>query len=201
MLAVVLWGMLAFLIDNLNSFTIIKPNSSFFFWTWLALLSSFLFGAKGIPTVNPKAHRWLMAFLVLVCLACFGLAGRCAGYMFWLSRGAQSVNAGDLKSGRMQLGRAQAFDPLDVRVWTVLGMSYLREFQTTQKADDLEKARHAFEQASMTAPNFYHSFLILSRIEAYKGNSAKAAELQQKAMAISPYETQRDLHLLAGGQR
>ncbi|MFH0753359.1 MAG: O-antigen ligase family protein [Candidatus Omnitrophota bacterium] len=201
MLAVVLWGLLAFFIDNLNSFTMIKPNSSFFFWTWLAVACSMIFPTRETPGACSRVSRWLMVILVLASLAGFWMAGRWAGYMFWLQKGMNAVNAGDWTAGRTALARARAFDPEDVRAWTVLGMSYLKEFQATQKKADLDKAQAAFERAAVLAPNFYHSFLILSRIHAFKGSQDLAVRLQQKAMSVSPYEVQRDLKQMQGGQR
>jgi O-antigen ligase len=201
MLAAVLCGMLAFLIDNLNSFTMLKPNSSFFFWTWLAVVCSFVSPGEECQGFLKRYARPLMAAFVVVALAGCYAAWRCGSYLFLLQSGTQSINAGRLKDGRETLKRAQAFDPLDVRVWTVLGTSYVMEFQVTQQKDALEKARQVFEQAAQTAPRLYYSYLILSRIHAAYGDTARASELQQKAMALSPYEAQRDILQSQGGQR
>ncbi|MBF0331533.1 MAG: O-antigen ligase family protein [Candidatus Omnitrophica bacterium] len=195
MLAVVVWGMLAFLIDNLNSFTMLKPNSSFFFWTWLAVVASFIYRTP------PVCARWLALAFLPVCIVGIFLSARCAGYLNWLQKSVQAVNAGQLKEGRAAMAHGQALNPLDVRVWTALGMSYLQEFQRTQERSALERAQAAFERAAKIAPNFYHSFLILSRIHAFKGDMLQASALQQRAIAISPYETQRDLLLSQGAQR
>ncbi len=195
MLLVVAGGMLAFLTDNLNSFTMLKPNSSFFFWTWLAVVCSFIHPARKFNS------RWIMVALMLVCVVGIFPVWRTGCYLYWLQQGVQRVNAGQVKEGRAALRHAQSFDPIDVRVWMTLGTTYVREFQLTQQKDLVEKAQLSFEQAVVLAPNLYYNYLIFSRIHAFKGDMTQAAALEHKAMAVSPYETRRDLLLFQGGQK
>ncbi len=191
------WGMLAYLLDNINSFTMLKPNASFFFWTWLAVFCSY-FGTRDRAFPSSKnAARVIMGVLVLAALAGLFLAARFGFSLACLRDARAAVNAGQAKAALPLFERARQLNPLDSSVPTSLGDVYLRAFRANKQVAALDAAQAFFMEAAVKSPNAYYNHLALSSIYTSRGSSVMARESLIRARYVSPYETGRDLEAAA----
>ena len=189
-------GLAAFLVDNINSFTMLKPNVSFFFWVWLALFCSYGVPRGGsFPSFAPSRRA------VMLCLAAAAAAGlllstRSALSLSALRTGREAGNAGifDLAQGLFE--RAHALDPLDPGVMTSQGDLALRAYRSTSKTFWLDQAERSFLEAAGRAPNYYYNYLALASIHGTRGDRVRSDAALAKARAVAPYEPERDLKAL-----
>jgi hypothetical protein len=186
-------GLAAFLVDNINSFTMIKPNASFFFWVWLAVFGSFLCQDKvHWPSVSAYRRMVMIGFAAAALTGLF-LASRMAFSFAAMAEGKFAANAGVLDVARLKFERAQHLAPFDPGGLTAQGDVYLMALRRTGKPEWSELAERSFARAAEAAPNNYYNYLALASIYAQRGDPAKASALITKAMAVSPYETSREL--------
>lgn len=186
-------GLAAFLVDNINSFTMLKPNASFFFWTWLALFCSYgLTQEQAFPSAV-KWRRGVMAVFAAVAVAGFSLSMRQVLSLSALRSGHEAVRAGVAELARGHFQRAHTLDPLNTAPLTAQADLYLRLFRSTARKEWLEAAEVMARQAVQCAPYYHYNYLILASVHALRGNQVAADRMVARAMAVSPYETQRDL--------
>ena len=186
-----IWGIGAFLVENINSFTMLKPNISFFFWTWLAVFCSyarreepFAFWVKARPFV-------MAAFLAAAIMGLF-LSMRTGVSLVALRAGNDLANAGKFNPARQLYARARVLDPLSVNILTAQGNLYFRAFNATRQSGWLDHTEQAFVQASDLSPSFYYNFLALSSVHAIRGDAAGAKSYYRRALELSPFEAERD---------
>jgi hypothetical protein len=191
-------GLSAFLIDNINSFTMLKPNAAFFFWVWLAIFCSYGLERGAILPSFIKVRRLIMLVFVVVAAAGLFLSTRSILSLSALRDGREAANAGVLHLASNFLGRAHAFDPVSPDVLTAQGNLALKFFRSTSKVAWVDQAERSFVQAAERAPNFYYNHLALASIYSIRHDRVKMDAAILKARAVSPYETARDLPLFFG---
>jgi O-antigen ligase len=184
----ILVGLAAFLVDNINSFTMLKPNASFFFWVWLALFCSY-----GLRQ-GEKFRRVVMISFVVVAMAGLFLSTRSALALSAFRTGREAANAGVFDLAQKFFQRAHALDPVDPRSLTAEGDLYFRAYRSTSQVVWLDQARPLLLQAADLAPNYYYNYLLLSNIYSIRGDRVKAERAMARARGVSPYEVERDLN-------
>ncbi len=190
-LAAAIWGLGAFLVENINSFTMLKPNISFFFWAWLAVFCSYT-RRDEVFSFWVKARPFVMAAFLAAVLTGLFLSVRMAVSLSALRAGNDLAGAGKFNPAQQQYARARALDPLNINILTAQGSLYLRAFNATRQAAWLDHAEQSFIQASELSPDFYYDYLALSSIHALRGDAGGARVFYRQAMERSPFEAERD---------
>jgi putative inorganic carbon (HCO3(-)) transporter len=193
----VLIGLAAFLVDNINSFTMLKPNASFFFWVWLALFCSYGLDQREVLPSLARFRRGMMIVLACVAAAGFFLSMRQVLSLSALRTGQEASRAGIFALAEEHFKRAHVLDPLNPGPLTAQGDLYLRAFRATSQTAWLDAAERLFLQSTVLAPNNHYNYLALASIYSSRGDRIKVDALIARARAVSPYETQRDLQVFS----
>jgi hypothetical protein len=196
LLGAVVWGLGAFFIDNLFSFTVLKPNVSLHFWVMLAVFVA-LCRASGGERQGTSGWPWLpLAWLATSLAVLFLLVRMILG--FWsYQAGNQAFLRGDLAHAEQGLNRAQQWDPWQSRFRAGLGQVYLKAYFTTGQAGFFDRAEAQYWQAAKRSPSDYGNYFILSKLYERHGDKVKAEQLAKVAKSLSPYQYQHDLEVLA----
>lgn len=194
-LLAVIWGLGAFFIDNLFSFTLLKPNIALHVWVMLAVFvalcregkdgSEAALGRRGLSFLTP-----LMALVVLyyLCRMVMGFGSYQAGREAFLQ--------GDLGRTERALFRAQEWDPWRAKFRSVLGDIYLKAYFQTGEVKYFDRAEAQYWQAINRSPLSYEYYFILSKLYERHGDKIKAEQLAREAKLLSPYQFERDIKLL-----
>ena len=200
MFLAVLVGLAAFFVDNINSFTLLKPNVAFFFWVWLAIFCSYGADRADILPSRDKFRRGMMLFLAGVAVAGLFVSARSLMSLANLRTGQEAAQAGVFELARQSFQRAHALDPFDGRILTAEGDLYFRAFRSTSQVAWRDEAQRVFLQATACAPNYHYNYLALASIYGSQGNRVAMDAVIAKARAVSPYETERDLRVFSRPQ-
>lgn len=190
-LTAAIWGLGAFLIENINSFTMLKPNISFFFWTWLAVYCSYVL-REGAFTFWAGARPFVMAVLLAAVVAGLFLSVRTMLSLSALRAGNDLSGAGKFEPAQASYDRARMLDPLNANILAAQGNLYLRAYNATRQSGWLDRAEQVFLQASELSPRFYYNYLALSSVQAIRGDMVRANSSYRRALDLSPFEARRD---------
>jgi tetratricopeptide (TPR) repeat protein len=192
----VVWGLGAFFIDNLFSFTILKPNVSLHVWVMLAIFVALCREVKDGREAVSKGH-WQFVALPLMALVVLYFLFRMAMGFWSYQAGREAYQLGDLGSVERNLNHAQEWDPWRARFRAALGDIYLKAYFETGEVKYFDRAEAQYWQAIHRSPLTYTYYFILSKLYERHGDKTKAEQLTREAIALSPYEYKRDVRLLA----
>jgi hypothetical protein len=192
----VIWGLGAFFIDNLFSFTILKPNVSLHAWVMLAVFVALCREVKDGKEAVSKGH-WQFVALPLTALVVLYFLFRMAMGFWSYQAGREAYQLGDLGRIERNLNRAQVWDPWRSRFRAALGDIYLKAYFETGEVKYFDRAEAQYWQAVNHSPLNYAYYFILSKLYERHGDKTRAEQLARLAKVLSPYQFERDITLLA----
>ena len=183
-----LGAIVALLVENLFSFSFLKPNISFFFWFVLALM---------VAWINLQGVQWqlvsgIKSIFFVVAIFFFGLI-----FLFLSLRvlkGETSYYAGirfikkkEYAQALSFLEKAKSINPLDSRFSSMIGQLYYASHKNTKNSLQLQRAEKEFLRAQHLTPKMYENYRYLSRIYKDKGDFKKFKEYHEKSIRLAPY--------------
>jgi O-antigen ligase len=180
------WGLLAFFIDNLFNFTLLKPNIALFWWTMLAIKSRdrhYFISNKvvSVPTFS-------MAILILMFVF---LARIWGGYLLYY-KAMNIKKPGSYNISLKMLDEAKALDPWNSYLPAGAGSIRMEQYANSRNRLYLEQAAFNYLQAVYRSPNVYYNYFVLSKIFDALGDPSRAEIFTLKAKALSPAEFNLD---------
>lgn len=188
----VVWGMTAFLIDNLFSFTILKPNIALHGWVMLAVFATFSQG-KELTQTGPALRRIVpfVAAAAALLILCVPLVRVMTGFsLYYQARYTKKAQV--LQHTTQALAQAGAWDPWGAYIPAAAGEVRVRAFMMTREGGYLKEAELDYLEAVQRAPFVYSNYFILGRIYALLGQKGQAVSFMSRAHALSPFEYDRD---------
>lgn len=193
------WAFTAVFVDNLWSFTFVKPNISIFFWVVLGYACSFDTSAvarKKYALPVRSVIGWL-AFLVIVVVLVVTVRATATQ---WMCRQAFVQDSQGLANDALQsLKQARRIDPKDARIAFEIGKRYVQGFQQSGDRRFLALAEQELLDASENSP-FYGSRLLLGLIYRSQGRAKEGRDWISEAYQCSALETERDVRAIMASQ-
>lgn len=196
LLAGLLCGVAAFAIHNIFSFTMLKPNISFFWWAQLAVICALIRNISAVGKKDAvdggiqrqKVFQWTAAaFSLAAILLIIFLSARIYSGEVYYYKGIRMFRRGDTEAALNLFRKAKAINPLDGRFSSAIGQVCLDLYAAKKNTVYLEIARKEIEIAIRKKPLVYDNYLYLSRIWASLGDRGKAKEYYFKALELAPY--------------
>ncbi|MBF0619401.1 MAG: O-antigen ligase family protein [Candidatus Omnitrophica bacterium] len=188
------WGLAAFLIDNLYSFTLLKPNIGLFFWAhlgaWVAYARMIYLKQKKQSRHDKPAPqmRWpLLAGMVIAGVLCF-FTGRLTLAMWDAHQAMQITRLERMQQSLDLFNTAEELDPWDGKIPGYLGNRYIQIYRVTGKPKFLELAQAEFEEGVRRSPNVYDNYFLLSRVCRARGNGDCFTRADAMASRLFPFE-------------
>ena len=190
----IVWGLAAFFIDNLFSFTMLKPNIALYGWTMLAVFCAL--------TVNPPmsigSRSWLLNRLssggvLLTCALMLVILIRIiGGYAYYYeARYGNRANAFDHVAD--SLVNAEKWDSWSSYLSAASGDLRERAYMATGQMGFLREAEGFYLETIRRSPNVYVNYFIIGNIYTVLGNQRQADAFYGKARDLSPVEFERDM--------
>ncbi len=192
----VLMGLLcsvgAFMLDNIFSFTFLKPNIAFFWWVQLAILLAW------IKVIEPKEDRaaakgpkfnnnpiLVTAIFVVLLLVCSKRIYVSDHYLF---KGQRVFNSGDIEGAYRCFMIAQKENPMNGKVPSALGVVAFQRFAASKDIKFLNDAEYNLKKSVNMMPLAPENFQMLSRVYYLKGDKVKAKEFFDRFVELEPYK-------------
>jgi len=195
MAAAFVWAFAAFFVDNLWSFTVIKPNISLFFWVVLGYVfaaNTVLPQGKALPEWLRRAAGWTTVLVIVVAM---GFAARGIAAQTFAQQAVVAEARGKLVDMVQLFQRARKIDPKDARIAFEFSKRYVSRYQQTGDVRLLAAAEEELLDSVDNSP-LYASRLMLGLVYRAKGRMAEARDLIREAQTVGAYETNRDLAML-----
>ncbi len=184
------WGLMAFLIDNLFSYTILKPNVALYWWTMLAVFCAMNnLGRHSERSEESKGTLRSFAMLrmtVLILMFVF-LSRIMCGYMLYY-KAMSTKKPGSYSSALEMLNQAKALDPWSSYLPAGAASIHLEEYGSTRINNFLKLAAIDYLEAIRRSPKVYYNYFALSKIYEALGDTSRGQIFNQKAMELSPAE-------------
>ncbi|MBF0594355.1 MAG: O-antigen ligase family protein [Candidatus Omnitrophica bacterium] len=192
----VVWGLAVFVIDNLFSFTLVKPNIAVHGWAMLgvfaALCQPVVSGAKS-PAVRPVPS--IMA--ILLCGGALALAGLlCCGLLFYHA-GMMAYRAGNIDAAGRAFVQGSLIDRWSASYPLSTGEAAIAVYRHSRKVQHLRLAEENYLEALRREPGQYAPYFMLSRVYLALGEQGQAVTYAREARRLSPYEYERDMGIIA----
>lgn len=194
LIVAIVWGLLAFLIDNLFNFTILKSNISFYFWTMLAVFCAM--HQSGKPPVDEKKVRkgrlligggcFVFVFTLFILLRMHG-----AYTLYYQAKYGEKAR--DYQGALYALNKAKVLDPWNDYLPAAVGELRLKMFSDTRQNSFLKEAIIDYSQAVERSPLNYSHHFILSRIYSELGDYPNEILFNHRAEELSPFEFVGDI--------
>jgi tetratricopeptide (TPR) repeat protein len=191
-LTVILCGILAFIIDNLFSYTILAPENAIFWWVTVAVMFSWIKSTK-FP-LDKVYHRsrllnsrfiiaiWLMATSIFgLCLLRLGIADN------YFYKGTSYLRTGNVSAALDFLKKAKGLNPIDGKISSAQGEVYLVCYKVTKDKNYLDYAKGEFERAVRLRPKVANNYLFLGHIYMAQDEIEMARKNYSKASMLAPY--------------
>jgi len=190
----VVWGMSAFLVDNLFSFTFIKPNIAVHGWAMMAV-----FAALYRQTLKPSAGALGIISAGVgfsLCIVSLLVTGVLMAALFFLHYGMTSFRNGDIDAAGRAFVSGSLIDRWSSAYPSAAGDAAIRVYQMSGRESHLRLAEENFLEAVRREPLQYGPHLVLSRIYTALGETDKALAYARESKRLSPYEYNRDMSLI-----
>jgi len=212
LLIAVSWGIMAFLIDNLFSFTILLPHVALYWWSMLAIFCAMLRmrghserseetlgvlisppdGEAGFASLRMTIIKSVL-FVLLVFVFVL-LLRMTAGYTLYYRSQKGLVSNDPIwilnSTGKAieTLKRAEVLDPWSAYLPAERGYSYVRLYGITRLKGMLMLAKVEYVEAIRRSPKNYYNYFVLGKIFAELGDRKNEDAFTQKASELSPGE-------------
>lgn len=188
----VVWGLTAFFIDNISSFTFTKPNIAVHGWAMLGVFAALYRQSRRGAVVNHQGWR-LPAAVTLVCTGALVLSlALCLG-ISCLQAGVQAINAGKVDEAGRLFVRGSLIDPWSASYPLAAGDAAAGLFSASHLESHLRLAETNYLEAVRREPVIYNGHLMLSRVYTVFGERDKVLSYAREARRLSPYEYDRDM--------
>jgi tetratricopeptide (TPR) repeat protein len=155
-------------------------------WAWelsvipvcFLLLAAAVVGAERAPSPPRGRMRARVALIVASCIALAGIAIPLAGTSS--IRASQSAASGNDLNQALEHARSGT----DIEPWAA--SPNLQEALVLELRGDLSAAASAARAATRDEPTNWRNWLVLSRIEAFRGNSRQAVDAYRHARSLNP---------------
>jgi hypothetical protein len=189
------WAFTTFFVDNLWSFTVLKPNISLFFWVVLGYVFSFY---AEPPKENPSGRRWQRAgnwLALLAIVAVLGLAVRGIAAEWACGNAFLAEARGQMPEAQQAFALSRKIDPYEGRVAFESGKRYFTVYQQTGDRRFLSIAEQELLDSAENSP-FYGSRAMLGLIYRSEGRMSEARDWLKDSVSVAPFETTRDLRAM-----
>lgn len=181
------WGLMAFLIDNLFSFTILAPNAALYWWTMLAVFCAMLRMRHSEQSKKSRNTLIKGVLFILIIFMFVVLARLTGGYMLYY-KAMRTVRPGYFTSALEMLNKAKVLDPWSSYLPVGSGNIHMMEYGTTRVKGFLKMASIDYLEAIRRSPKVYYNYFALGKIYEALGDAARGQIFTQKAQELSPAE-------------
>jgi O-antigen ligase len=201
------WGIIAFLIDNLFSFTMLQSSVALFWWAMLAVLCAGEARHPETPTGHPERSEGSLSTLqkpiafIVILIMFITLARLTGGYALYYQakKNADYSNPifalGSCSNGIKAIGRAQALDPWSSYLPAAAGEFHMKLFEFTRLKAMLMMARADYLKAIQLSPHYYYNYFVVGKIDGALGELSQEQKYTQKAKELSPAEFALDTEM------
>lgn len=186
------WAFTSFLVDNIWSFTLIKPNISLFFWVVLAYACSFdtrEVRRKEVPRPLRATAGWAAVAAIITVLF---FTGRALAAQWMCKIAFEAEAKGRPQEALAAFQRARLIYPEDARIAFETGKRYIQSYHMSGDSRMITLAEQEFLVAVDNAPT-YGPRLMMGLICQSQGRMRDSRDWLSEAYTLSPFETQRDL--------
>ncbi|MBF0122944.1 MAG: O-antigen ligase family protein [Candidatus Omnitrophica bacterium] len=183
------WGLVAFFIDNLFSFTFLKPNIALYGWTMLAVFCALTRqAAMSVDARTWLVNRFLSAVVFVTCALMLGILIRLVGGYVYYYEARYGKRANIPANVVESLAHAKEWDLWSSYLPAGSGDFYTRVYMTTGHVGILKQAEGFYLEAIRRSPNVYENYFIIGNIYMSLGNQYQADVFYNKAQELSPVE-------------
>ncbi|NLE64763.1 MAG: O-antigen ligase family protein [Elusimicrobia bacterium] len=189
------WGLAAFFIDNLFSFTFIKPNIALYGWVMLAVF--FAFDHKPGTSLREKKGLPFGSLGILVLCGLMGVVFvRLLGGFFFYHGAKYGPDARIYSKAMQGFSRAGRWDVWSPNISKAAGDLATRAFDMTKDPAYLRQAELQYLEALRRSPYSYAPCFLLGRVYQMLGQNEKSFAFALRARELSPAEFERDIERL-----
>lgn len=189
------WGIMAFLLDNLSNFTLLKTNVALFWWAALAVFwamdSRRQEGLSFEGPIKPSQARLFvqhMAGGMLVLVMFFMLLHITEAYaLAYRAKKSSSYN-----QALSMVRQAEVVDPLSSYLASAEADLHMKAYAVTRRREFLQRAQAAYLEAIRRSPAVYYNYFALGEICQALGQPHDAAISMEMARQLSPREFEFD---------
>ncbi len=196
----VVWGVAAFLIDNLFSFTWIKPNIAVHGWALIAILAALdriLGGEEKRAWVRPP---FLSGAALAVSVFSLLMITVLSTGMFYYHAGVRAFQRGDVDRAGEYFVQGSLIDRWSASYTMTAGDMALRVYQSTGRVYYLHLGETNYLEAIRREPLQYVPHFMLGQIYLALGDPKSSLFYMREARRISPFEFNRDSTAVAQGR-
>lgn len=193
LILVVGWGLAAFFIDNLFSFTLLKSNIAVHGWIMLGVFYALV--KKNASRFSMPQSVVKITGLALSLVAVFFLTRMVSGFLVY-HQGVKVQREGNLVQAEKFYKKAGELNPYQSQFPAAAGEVAYKRFYIERNPRALTEAKDLYLEALRRSPEMYLYNFVLSRIYLNLRNTSQAAFYARRAKEISPYQYQRDLKRL-----
>lgn len=188
-----LWSITIFLLDNMFSFTLIKPNISFYWWVVLALFCSILqMSEQRNSAINSAVSSggYRNAVLIGLCLSIAGIFQLSKMYMgeSYYYAGIRSFRSGNYPLTLENFKNAVKENSFDGKTHAALGQIYYYNSIKEKTKKYLPVAISETEIAISKMPVVYQNYITMGQILQLKGDVNLSKWNFDKARKLAPYK-------------
>lgn len=189
----IVWGLTAFFIDNLFSFTMLKPNIALYGWAMLAVFCAF----TNRVAMPPRAGAWFVnrcsaGVVILISALMLGILIRLIGGYVYYYEARYGKRAKTFNHVVEFLRKAEGWDPWSSYLPAASGDLRLRGYVTTHKVGFLKEAEGLYLEAIRRSPQVFSNYYIMGNIYQAQGNLKQANTFFSRARELSPVEFDRE---------
>lgn len=191
------WGLTAFFIDNLFSFTMLKPNIALYGWTILAVFCAFVRHIQNpdLPQGSfwPRVHA---AFVLAACALSLVILLRLVGGYLCYYQAKYTKKSNVYEHALKWMARADAWDSWSSYLAAGAGDLRMRAFAASNQARFVKEAEGYYLEAIRRSPHVHVNYFILGGIYMTLGNPREASVFYTRAKELSPVEFRQDMAIL-----
>jgi O-antigen ligase len=197
--AAFVWAFVGFFVDNIWSFTFIKPNISFFFWVILGFACSCGLEEDRKRQASAASRPGLGALVVIIIIG-LAFCVRATSALLTTRDAMDLERQGQYDRSLEVFRKARAIDPTESRIAFESGKRYVMAYQRSGNPQFLKEAEGEFMAAAERSP-FYGSRLLLGVIYRAMGRNTEASMKFNEALLLAPFEAARDIRLFEPARR
>lgn len=185
------WGLLAFLIDNFFSFTFIKANIAWHGWAVMAGLAALGRPVSGVFGLQALRKRCAVLAVIFSGFVLFVIAGLSFSFFLYIE-GKAAHARGELNQAGRLFVRASRINPWSCVYPAAAGVVFANSWRESGRAELLAASAASFEEAVRRSPLDYVNYFSLGQIYAVMGQTDKSREFFREARRRSPFEFERE---------
>ena len=181
-----IWALSAFFIDNMSSFTMLRPDAALFWWATLAGYVSLIRKEQSQQTYPWKSSRVFLILFSIVAAVAIAVNVRSSIALFNYQQGLTDFLQRDIDMALVSVQQAEEIDPQDEHFFAAAGLVYINKYLMTKDPHYLEDAEKSFKKAARLSPHFCDNYVFLSKIAWEQKDKVKLEQYMKQVQKLCP---------------